>query len=223
VSEGGKNRFDNPYLDAHGIPLNKLGIVDAKELRDVEYRWVTTVDQELQLNPIPGRFDFNHLAAIHKKMFDPIFEWAGKQRTRDFAKISAANPNWFNVFGSHKDIVSGVDAVADNLKHKNMLHGLTQHDFTLAIANVFCALNYIHPFPDGNGRSAKAYLRQLANQAGYILNFDKAGKRDWNVASSYSMGLTNRSDRNLQAPPDVQPIQRIFEKIVAPVGIARAE
>ena len=41
---------------------------------------------ELQMNPIKGNFDFNHLKKIHKYIFQDLYDWAGKPRTVELSK-----------------------------------------------------------------------------------------------------------------------------------------
>jgi len=44
--------------------------------------------QEILEYPVEGHFDFDHLRAIHKSLFEDIFSWAGEIRTVDILKGS---------------------------------------------------------------------------------------------------------------------------------------
>lgn len=209
--------FDNPYYGENGVLKNKLGIADRAELRSIEYEVATARDSKLQVAPISGRYDFEHLSAIHKAMFDPVFEWAGQPREINFSKKIESRPGWKCVFAPKEEIRQRMDALADRLEQQNHLKDLPPKEFALAIADVYKELNYIHPFPEGNGRSTKAFLRQLANEAGYEMNYDRVNASEWNTAAADSQVLTNIRESNLKTPPHLAPLQRVFEKIAEPL------
>ena len=56
---------------------NKLNITDSNELFEAEKELTAIRLRELQGNPIKGNFDFNHLKAIHKYIFQDVYDWAG--------------------------------------------------------------------------------------------------------------------------------------------------
>ena len=66
--------------------INKFGIKDDKQLSLVEGQITFAKGSELERNPIKGSFDFKHYKAIHKYLFDEIYDWAGKIRSVDMAK-----------------------------------------------------------------------------------------------------------------------------------------
>jgi cell filamentation protein len=41
---------------------------------------------ELSEYPIPGKFDLPHLQAIHRHLFQDVYDWAGQLRTVDISK-----------------------------------------------------------------------------------------------------------------------------------------
>lgn len=41
-------------------------------------------------NPIHGSFDFDHLKAIHKYIFQDVYSWAGEERTVNIANVCPA-------------------------------------------------------------------------------------------------------------------------------------
>jgi cell filamentation protein len=55
-------------------------------------------------------------------------------------------------------------------------------EFTKTIAKVYAELDYLHPFADGNSRTLRTFTKQLANEAGYELDWERfnrsAGTRD---------------------------------------------
>lgn len=66
--------------------INKFGIKDDKQLSLVEGQITFAKGSELERNPIKGNFEFEHYKAIHKYLFDEIYDWAGKIRSVDISK-----------------------------------------------------------------------------------------------------------------------------------------
>ena len=72
---------DNKYCYPDSEVLkNKLNIIDKNKLFEAEKELTAIRLKELQDKPIKGKFDFKHLKAIHKYIFQDIYDWAGKER-----------------------------------------------------------------------------------------------------------------------------------------------
>ena len=46
-------------------------------------------------------------------------------------------------------------------------------DFIDEFTDFYCSTNELHPFREGNGRTQRLFLSQLARNAGYSLNFSE--------------------------------------------------
>ena len=66
--------------------INKFGIKDEKKLSQMETLITTAKCQELEIRPIVGDFGFDHYKAIHKYIFEDLYDWAGKVRTASISK-----------------------------------------------------------------------------------------------------------------------------------------
>lgn len=66
--------------------INKMGIRDAKLLAEVESEITLAKTVLLLDHPIGGRFDFAHYKAIHRFLFEDLYDWAGTIRTVDMSK-----------------------------------------------------------------------------------------------------------------------------------------
>ena len=51
---------------------------------------------------------------------------------------------------------------------------LSQEDFAKKLAYYFAEINALHPFREGNGRSRREFIRQLAMTHGYLIKFSLA-------------------------------------------------
>ena len=70
------------YRDENGVLYNKLGITDAKVLRDVEYQYSLIKAEAIMSGDTVTRADYglDKLKDIHKELFGGIYEWAGQAR-----------------------------------------------------------------------------------------------------------------------------------------------
>lgn len=81
------------YLDPDtGVLKNKLGIENEDELKEAEAASVGWRSFQLSEKPIQGRFDLDHLKAIHKHLFGDVYEWAGELRTLTSPRATAILP-----------------------------------------------------------------------------------------------------------------------------------
>lgn len=71
-----------------GTMRNKLDERDFFELREAEYRYTMARGFELDAGrvDIPRTFDAEHLKAIHRHLFQDVYEWAGEYRTVNMSK-----------------------------------------------------------------------------------------------------------------------------------------
>lgn len=155
------------YPDSR-VLRNKLNIYDFDELSYAERKLVKFRSRELFEEPIVGRFDFEHLKAIHKYLFQDIYDWAGEVRTVDIAKG--------NLFCRCFAIEPEAERIFGELKRENYLKGLSISDFGERLAYYFAEINALHPFREGNGRTQREFIRQLALLNEYFLSF--VGVRD---------------------------------------------
>ena len=99
------------YPDSN-VLINKLDIRDLDKLHVFERKLTMLRLLELMDKPINGKFDFKHLQAIHKYIFQDIYDWAGKVRTVDIAKG--------NMFCNVRFIDSQADEIFRSLRPKNI-------------------------------------------------------------------------------------------------------
>ena len=74
--------MNDPYCYDNGTLRNRFGLTDAEELATVEVAVTTQRIAELGSSGLPGRFDLEHLRAIHRRIFDDVYEWAGARSPR---------------------------------------------------------------------------------------------------------------------------------------------
>jgi cell filamentation protein len=120
---------------------------------------------ELLAEPLLGRFDFAHLCAIHRHLFQDVYEWAGDIRTVDISRDTSRF--------AHAPMIEGyLRGELAKLPAENWLHGLQPEPFVARLAHYMGEINAAHPFREGNGRTQRVFCALLAEQAGYFIDFE---------------------------------------------------
>lgn len=141
------------------VLINKLNIREASDLFQAEKELTYIRLQELQENPITGEFDFSHLKAIHRYIFQDIYEWAGRPRTVEIGK-----GNLFCTVACIQDYANTVFK-----KYYAQCYAAKENfdDFVRIFADNYGDLNALHPFREGNGRTQREFARLVCLTCGY--------------------------------------------------------
>jgi cell filamentation protein len=155
---------------------NKLGIMDDDALTVAEREITSLKLLKLYNMPIMGKFDFDTLCKIHKLIFEDIYEWAGQIRLGDFLSKGSS------IFCRGPYIVENAKIIFENILKENNLCGLNKSKFIERMAYYMGEINALHPFREGNGRTAREFFRRLSLNAKYILDLSKTEKEELLIA-----------------------------------------
>ena len=151
---------------------NKLGITNSAELAREEERISKKKAVELfesgSLDKLaPGRFA--SLQAIHKALFEDIYDFAGELRTVNLAK------------GNFRFApLMYLEAALGNIDK------MPQSTFD-EIIEKYVEMNIAHPFREGNGRSTRLWLDQMLKaDIGQVVDWSKVDKEDYLLAMERS-------------------------------------
>jgi len=159
---------------------NKLDIMDATKLQKVETQLVLIKLYELRQKGITGDFSPRHLIAIHLFIFGDLYPFAGKFRTENIAKDHFRFAEW-------EFIEEELNRLTRQLQAEDYLAGLSKEDLAKRLAYYLSELNVLHPFREGNGRTIREFIRQLALRNGYRFNLTKISAQDMLEASIQSI------------------------------------
>lgn len=151
---------------------NRLNITDSDKLAREEERVSKKKAVQLFDRKLLDTFDvgtFAGLAAIHKYMFEDIFDFAGEIRTVNLAKGNFRfAPSMY------------LQAALDNIDK------MPQSNFD-EIIEKYVEMNIAHPFREGNGRSTRIWLDHiLKNEIGKVVDWSKVDKEDYLLAMERS-------------------------------------
>lgn len=165
--------------------LNKQLTADQREALEGDLTYLR--HQGLEANPIRGNFDAAHLKEVNRYLFQD-FPAAGLtdvtpgefrspvEDGRDWLKPRglSTQSGVFLVAYSRMDANAQArldtvlkDADPDKLRHLNTA------EFTARLGKIYAELDYIHPFSDGNSRTLRAFTKQLANESGYEVDWER--------------------------------------------------
>ena len=170
--------------------VNKLNIKDANTLENYETSVIGLKLMALNKEGITGKFNISHFTNIHKFLFEDIYSFAGLFRTENIAK------DYFQ-FAEWEYIESELTKLLNELKNENFLSNLSKEDFTKRLAYYWAELNVLHPFREGNGRTTREFLRQLALKNNYILNLHNVDSESLLDASIKSIVNTQNLEQLL--------------------------
>ncbi len=148
------------------VLVNKLNIRDKKALEVFEVTLTSAKSARWLSAPEVSTFDFAHYKAIHFFIFSELYDWAGRVRSVDISKKGTT-------FCPAAEIDERASRIFHYLKKQSFFCGLEKKPFVEALVDFYCETNMLHPFREGNGRTQRIFLSQLAQNAGYTLDFSK--------------------------------------------------
>jgi cell filamentation protein len=148
------------------VLINIPGFKEQKQLDAFER--MVSVDRLriLGLKPMKGNFNLKHLCAIHKFIFKDVYPSAGMVRQEDISKGSFR-------FAHVRFLVDQTNALLNELKQEDYLKGLPFDNYINRLTYYTTELNVLHPFREGNGRTQREYIRCLALESDYLINWTR--------------------------------------------------
>ena len=165
--------FVDPYLYLGTEVLRNLrGERDPIRASQHERRMTLLRRRELELDPVKGTFDLDHICEIHRRLFQDVWGWAGRIRTVDITKGSSNFISASYIRTAFTSVDSWMAEETALLSDAN----IGDSDFVTQAADLLEKVNYIHAFREGNGRTQRAYLDQVASLSGRTLSWRNFGK-----------------------------------------------
>lgn len=151
---------------------NKLGLTNAADLAREEERISKKKALELFESGLLDKLEagkFSALKAIHKYLFDEIFDFAGELRTVNISKGNFRFAPLMYLQAALANIDKMPQSTFDEIIEK------------------YVEMNIAHPFREGNGRSTRIWLDHiLKNEIGKVVDWSKVDKEDYLLAMERS-------------------------------------
>ena len=150
---------------------NKLNIQDCDQLAEAELAFAAVRYSEYSsLITCVQDFNLEHLKHLHYQLFQDVYTWAGEIRDVDISKgntrfctcnrINAESERQFSRIPK-LEIINPKDILIEEL------------------TDIFCELNIIHPFREGNGRALRFFFEELIFYLGMNINWPDISKEEW--------------------------------------------
>lgn len=192
------------HIDTYKYPgedvlINKFDCHDQEVLYRLEADSTAGNLLYLQLHPVHGKFDFNHLKRIHRFIFQDVYEWAGKIRTVDIGKNNLfCRAQFIEDYAAivFRDFYSSCSETKED--YEKFVKVLTDH---------YADMNALHPFREGNGRAQREFTRELCLKCGYVFDLTETTHEEMLDASitSFSNG-------------DNTKLMQIFRRCIVPIN-----
>jgi len=181
--QGKPDASDPDFDSANGVLRNLRGFTGSRQLDRFERRQALRALIDLTLNPVRGNFDQSHLQTIHRRIFDQIYPWAGELRRMNIAR-QGSYP-----FALVQFIQRNLDRTFSQLESEGHLKGLGVRAVVDRAGFYLGELNTLHPFREGNGRTQREFIHELALEAGYTLDWSRVSQKQMYEASALSHNL----------------------------------
>lgn len=151
---------------------NKFGLTSSADLaREEEFvskKRAVELFENSVLDSLPAG-KFSTLQAIHKYLFEDIYDFAGELRTVNIAKGNFRFASLLYLQAALESIDKMPQASFDEIIEK------------------YVEMNIAHPFREGNGRSTRIWLDHiLKNEIGKVIDWSKVDKEDYLLAMERS-------------------------------------
>ena len=151
---------------------NKFGLTSSADLaREEEFvskKRAVELFENSVLDSLPAG-KFSTLQAIHKYLFEDIYDFAGELRTVNIAKGNFRFAPLLYLQAALESIDKMPQASFDEIIEK------------------YVEMNIAHPFCEGNGRSTRIWLDHiLKNEIGKVVDWSKVDKEDYLLAMERS-------------------------------------
>ena len=160
----------DPYLYKEcSVLKNKLGIKTQEELDHAEADYVVYRLKDLTMNPIPGKYNTEHLLKMHWYLFQDLYEWAGEPRIIAIYKEEDVLGGMSIEYSDPFDIIQDIHIVLMDMRNKpwnKMNRTEVAKEFSLSLAQLW----KVHPFREGNTRTTITFCCQFADEIGLKIN-----------------------------------------------------
>lgn len=142
---------------------NKLNITTEEKLKEYETKMVALKLASIDKADFKRTYDEEHLKAIHKYLFEDVYDFAGQYRLENITKDNF-------IFSQYQYIDENIKEV---FKKTNIhsLEDLPFEELIIKLSDFMTDLNVLHPFREGNGRATREFIREFLDKLGFEINW----------------------------------------------------
>lgn len=208
-----------------------LAALDRKTREKAEGDLAFARVNQLRESPIRGKFDLAHLAAIHGYIFqdvpshkpgevrDDTLGWSKNRKLE-------GQEGYYEVQYKPTNVQNSIERILSDFGGPAGLRGLSQEEAAVKLAKLYGDLDYAHGFYEGNSRTLRKFTTDLAQAAGFFLDWSSTDQtaasrnylyiaRDIEVISRAYPGLSSQMANHANAYEAALQIEHFIEKFGA--------
>lgn len=162
-------------------PTNKLGIANPHALAAAVTECSSRRLAELQKSPIRSGFDASHLQAIHRYLYQDVFDCAGELRR--IGKGGAPTSS----------LEDSLNRAFDRLSRENLLKGLDTGEWIRRATDHIDELRSLQPFLTGSELAIQEFATELARKNNLCLVWKEAPE-----STADAVAFAERAERSAQ-------------------------
>ena len=177
------------------VLINLLNLRDADQLAEAEVAFTAERYRTYQsdLTSI-DEFTFSHLKHLHFYLFQDLFSWAGDIREVDISKGDTRFCTVPRIEVEGEKLFQLIPSLANIDDNETFIN---------EVASLFCEMNLLHPFREGNGRVQRFFFEEMLFVLGYDLNWPTISQQQWVEANIAGVYL------------DLEPLKAIFRRAIS--------
>jgi len=189
------------------ILKNKLGITRKRKMEDAELTGYMHAERTMLSEfAIDQQLRLKNIHQLHRLFLGNMYEWAGTYRTVNISKGGFPFASALALPQAMKEFEKKV------LKQNTPCHGTALEELALKIAIVHVEFLLLHPYREGNGRTARLLATLMAYQANLKgIDFGFIGSKGKNF-NAYIRAIQSGVERNYA------PMQKIIMKALRGAG-----
>ena len=156
-------------------------------------------------------FSPSHLIAIHKRLFEGIFKFAGKIRDYDITKKEWVLNGDTVMYGASFELKAALDydfEMERNFKYK----GLSTDEIIKHITFFVSRLWQIHAFGEGNTRTTAVFTIKYLRSMGYKVDNDIFAQNSWYFRNALVRANYKNLKEGIEENPDY--LERFFRNLI---------
>lgn len=159
----------DPYLYPDSEVLKNLAdIQDAEKLKNMEADYTLFRLSEIAENDSLEKFDFQTLCELHYRIFQDVYEWAGKPRVINIEKAEAVLGEISVVYSDCFDIAKDAERILNRANSFGWKQAFFE-DVVVAFSNFLAELWKVHPFREGNTRTVVTFCTMFIEAQGIYI------------------------------------------------------
>lgn len=153
-------KYDSPKSEGEILP-NKLGLTDPLQVQREEYRGFLRAElkYESEIERI-NHFNWDLISSIHQTSLSHLYEFAGKLRQVNISKTGF-------LFPAAQHLDKAVLTYEQEFLEAIPVSIRTESELIEITAPAHAELLFIHPFREGNGRTARLFSNLIALKHGF--------------------------------------------------------